>query len=171
MWPFPPPNVRLLAAQTASVEIYLDPNPDDGAQLYLVSVGADFATNPYTIHANGHLIEDAATLVIDTALASPMFWFYRADTANWQRVETLTIDDEMPFPAEFDDYFIIALNVRLSSRNAKDIKQGSVARFEQIEGLIKTRYRQTPRTTVSPSGTLFRTRQTLGARSGGGDLG
>lgn len=176
----PPNNVRIHYGAQAATKVFLPQVPDDGAQLRVAPNGADFAANPLTISANGFLINAAPELVIDTTPTEERVFFFRADLSSWTEIVPLevvrdttipgtnrtTTDTEMPFPEEFDDYFIVALNARLSTRNAKQVQEASAARFAEVEKRMKTKYQQVLDSTFDPRGDQFRSHQSLGAGSG-----
>ena len=169
VWPYPPNNVRLIASQTEAETIYLTGVPQDGAQVTLVPGGANFATAPLTLDANGRLINGAASLVVDS-LTTPRKFMYRADLASWTEIVTLEADTEMPFPAEFDDYFICALNIRMSPRYSVAADQLTAAVLGEQMTQIKTRYWQEQDSASSvPNG--FNARQSWTGSSFGDDGG
>lgn len=141
-WPYPPSNVRVIAMQTAATTIYLQQSPQDGARFDLVPGGADFVTAPLTINANGRMIAGATTLVQDTALTARRQFMYRADLSQWTEIVALTSTTDMPLPEEFDDYFICALNIRLSPRfsASADPLTGAILAVQEKD--IKSRYWQ-----------------------------
>ena len=150
VWPYPPPNVRLVALQTAPTTVYLPPEPSDGAVAYVVPGGADFVVNPLTLDGNGRLVLGAPTLVQDVALSAPRLLMYRADLSNWVEITALAEGTEMPFPEEFDDYFITALNIRLTPRYSAKVRDETVAVLTATERKLKQRYTQKMPQGVTP---------------------
>lgn len=161
VYPYPPGNARLLCRQTQAKTVYLQQNPQDGAVVEIVPNGADFEAAPLTIDANGRLIAGALTLVQDAALTEQRRFMYRADLSSWTEIAELTADDPLPFPSEFDDYFICALNIRLSPRYSAAPAALTAAVMKAKEKDMKTRYWQSVDAPTVISGEL-RTQQSYG---------
>lgn len=138
-----PPNARLVCGLTAPTTLLLDPQPQDGQRFSAVDAIKGFATNNLTINPNGRKIEgDTVNKVLATADAS-IQWLYRADLADWKVIDPLGLDAEFPFPADFDDYFIIMLAMRLNPRYGKELTKESAARMDQQRQQFINRYSQT----------------------------
>lgn len=135
------PQSRLICNLTVPTTFYLDPQPQDGQRLSVVDASDNFDINSLTLNGNGRLIEDATTLELDTALDRRQ-WVYRSDQSNWISIVPLDADDEMPFPEEFDDYFIIMLASRLNPRYGKPLTAESAARLDQQRTQLFYRYNQ-----------------------------
>lgn len=166
VWPYPPYNARLITNLTGPTTIYLFPQPEDGALMEVANAGPDFDTHALTISANGRDIEGADQIVL-TGTERTFRWFYRADLAQWVRLAPLALTDEMPFPAEFDDYFIAALNVRLSARMARQPLPQTAELRQMTMQKMKRRYTQNMAAEWQPAGRFFRTYQSYAqARSG-----
>lgn len=137
-----PAQARLACKLTVATELDLDPQPQDGQRLAVVDAGNNFATYNLTLDGNGRLIDGATSVVLSTNLTRKQ-WVYRSDQANWIAVEPLSPDDEMPFPPEFDDYFIIMLAMRLNPRMGVQLTEESKARVAQQRDQLLIRYNQT----------------------------
>lgn len=138
-----PPNARLVCALTGATTVTLDPQPQDGQRFSVVDAIDGFNTNNLTINPNGRKIDaGTANLVLSTA-GDAKQWLYRSDTANWSVIDPLVDTDEFPFPADFDDYFIIMLAMRLNPRYGKQLTKESSARLEQQRAQFIKRYSQT----------------------------
>lgn len=137
-----PLNVRVLCNLTAAQTLYLNPQPQDGSRVAVVDASGNFATYNLTLNGNGRTIESATTAVLSTNSLTRE-WFYRADTGNWARVSDLATSDQMPFPQEFDDLFIVSLAMRLNPRNAQETSQESIAMMERSRAQFRSRYSQT----------------------------
>lgn len=138
-----PANARLVVNQTVAQTFKLAPMPYEGQRLAVADAGNNFASYPLTLDGYGRLIEGATTKTISTNGYSGQ-WMYRADTANWVRLDVLALTDTMPLPVEFDDYFITRLALRLNPRNGVQLSQESLATLRETESAIRARYR-TPR--------------------------
>lgn len=144
-YPYPPANVRLTTRLTGPQTIYLQQYPTDGALIQLVNVGPEFGTHPLTLDANGFLIEGQDTLVFDTdpSYNAPIMWMFRADKGSWERlVFPLTADAEMPFPEEFDDFFVASLNIRMAPTYGKQVHPVTAAIATEGAANIEARYFQ-----------------------------
>lgn len=141
-WAYPPQNVRLVVKLTEDSTIYFPAVPSDGARMLLINVGSSAAQ--ITIDGNGRLIEDAATVADTPANLNGRTWFYRADLGNWVRFTKPLSTEQSPFPEEFDDLWVCGLALRLAPRyGVKKIDDVIVARYTEMIGKLKTRYRQT----------------------------
>ena len=98
-------------------------------------------TYPVTIDANGRTIEGSATLTLDTNGLSRE-WFYRADLGNWVAISSLVETDEMPYPADFDMFFITYLAMRLNPRYGRMMDEQSQAVFRSERKKFVSRYLQ-----------------------------
>jgi hypothetical protein len=137
-------NARLIAASTTAQSVYLPPDPDDGARVALIDPANRLAAAPVTIYGNGRTIGGAASALVDTNGVNRI-WFYRADLGNWVVLTELTdtVDEEFPFPLEFDDYFITKLAMRLNPRYGRSLDAQSVEALESSLRKLRARYRQT----------------------------
>jgi hypothetical protein len=68
----------------------------------------------------------------------------------------------MPFPTEFDDYFIIALALRLAPRHSARLGPDSVAMLERARSQIRARYRKPRPVQDMPRGLLGQSRSAFG---------
>lgn len=140
-WPYPMANTRIVAALADNRTLYFPLAPGDGARMAFV----DTASVPgvtVTLAGNGRLIEGVTEVVATPADLTGAQWLYRADLANWVRVRPLTVDDELPLPQEFDDYFITALAYRLASRHGKDVDATTIERNRVMLKRIQSKYAQ-----------------------------
>lgn len=140
-----PANARLILNLTAAVSYNLHPEPYEGQRLAMVDVGGNLATRNLTLTGNGRKIEGGASLVLSTN-GMDRQWMFRADVANWVKLTSLASSDAMPFPTEFDDYFIVSLALRLNPRHGAALSQESQAALAQQKTQIRARYRR-PRPT------------------------
>jgi hypothetical protein len=138
----PPENSRLVSAHDVATTIYLVPQPNDGARVAVVDPFGILTATPLTINGNGRSIEGSTTVVLNTNNIDRT-WMYRADTGNWVRVTS--IDDasaEMPFPEEFDDFFITTLALRINPRHGGATRAETTARLNEMKSKLRSRYRQ-----------------------------
>lgn len=143
-----PPNVRLVLNLSGALTLKLDPQPYDGQRLAFADAGLSLSTNNLTLDGNGRTIEAEATTVLDQAGDNGQ-WMYRADQADWMRLTDLDLTDDLPFPEEYDDYFIVMLAMRLNPRYGQSIDALSAAAYKRTLSQIRARYRK-PRTPNDP---------------------
>ena len=108
---------------------------------YIAGVGT---TGIVTLNGNGRKIEGMASLV---AAAAATFdgrkWFYRADLADWIRIDEVLVEgDAVPLSEEFDDLFVCGLAMRLSARFQTKVDDTVLARFTDMLGRAKKRFKQ-----------------------------
>jgi hypothetical protein len=139
-----PKDVRMLLNLTHSLNMYLDPAPDDGARFAIVNISSDLVDKPVTIFGNGRLIDGQTSLVLNMNDYNQE-WFYRDDIGNWMMYAPLTVtpvDMPFPFPEEFDDFFITMLAMRLNPTYGASVDQQSSAVLQRMSRQIKARYTQ-----------------------------
>lgn len=136
-----PLNVRVVANLEAAQTLYLNPKPQDGSRLAVIDASANFATYNLTLNGNGRKVDGGTTDVLSTNSQSIQY-FYRADLGDWKVITTLATSDEMPFPEEFDDFFVILLAMRLNPRNSQPMSQESAAMLERAREQFRSRYSQ-----------------------------
>lgn len=134
-------NTRMIATAQEARTVYLPGLPQDGARIALIDPYARLAAYPVTIDGNGRTIEGAASLVVNTNSFNGV-WFFRADMGDWVRITGIEDSSEMPFPEEFDDYFIIALAMRLNPTFGRSLDPQSATRFKQQMNQLQARYVQ-----------------------------
>lgn len=134
-----PDNTRLLLNLTEPVSYDLDPYPYEGQRLAFVDAGNNLSTNNVTLNGNGRNIEGAASLVLSTN-GDARQWMYRADTGNWIKITTLASGDTMPFPTEFDDYFVTMLALRLNPRYGQSITPETLKILARAKSVLQSRY-------------------------------
>lgn len=147
--PYPPKNSRLIwGAVTGTV--YFPEAPEPGSRMAFIQAsgaGDSGAVGQIlTLNGNGRTIEAANTVTI-TSLAAPgappRQWLYRDDLGDWVKCQDLaTINDDCPFPKEFDDFFICALAKRLGPRYGKITAAETVETARVTLARLKARYRQ-----------------------------
>lgn len=165
VYPYPPNNRRIVYGGTTQT-VYFPQKPNPGSQMAVVqgSGAGDGGSvgNVLTLDGNGRTIEGATTKTF--TFASPAFagrrWFYRDDLADWTAVLTLdpVTNTNMPYPAEFDDFFVCALAKRLAPNYGKIIAKETVEAALTAESAFYARYRQ-PSDTVYGSDQIPRSYQ------------
>jgi hypothetical protein len=136
-----PHNSRLVFNLQSSTTVYLPRTPQDGERLAVQDLSNNFATSPLTINGNGRLIEGATSLVLNTNSANSE-WFFRSDLGNWVKITDLALADIFPLPAEFEEYFITMLAIRLGSSEDVDINNQLAIVMKDASKKIRSRYKQ-----------------------------
>jgi hypothetical protein len=134
-------NQRLLALNTEAKRVYLPLYPQDGSRMGIADPYGRLASFPIVLDGNGRTIEAAATLDLNT---NGLYrdWFYRADLGNWMRLTGVALTDEMPFPADFDIFFIILLAMRINPRYGRSMDAQSAEMFRGERRKFVARYLQ-----------------------------
>lgn len=164
-YPYPPINQRIVYGGTTQT-VYFPENPNPGSQLAVVqSSGAGdggITGQILTMNGNGRTIQtppagafaNTVTFTFSTVTPfAPVRWFYRDDLAQWVQVATLTAGtgsvytDALPYPPEFDDFFVCALAKRLAPSYGKPIAKETIETALAAESAFLARYRQ-PTVTV-----------------------
>lgn len=133
------PSYRLIVNADSPKQVFLDPVPYDGARFSVIDARGNFATYPLTITAETRKIEGAKSVVLNVNNTNTS-WFYRADLGEWVKVTSLTLDDQSPFPSQFDDYFVIKLATRLHPRYLVQTAQETMMHFNELKKKFTTRY-------------------------------
>lgn len=134
-----PKNVRLLLNLTAAKTYYLSPNPKAGQRFAIADIDGNLATYNVIINGNGRNIETTSTITLSTNSLTRQ-WMYRGDTGNWVRIATLASSDQLPFPEEFDDYFITMLAMRINPRLSQQMSPESLKALARSRSQINARY-------------------------------
>lgn len=138
----PWPNSRLLCQLAAPTTVTFPARGlRDGARMAVHDLDGDFATNNLTIDANGYLIDGALTDVLSTN-NQIIEYMFRADLGEWIIWTDLEIDDNMPFPQEFDELFVALLAMRLNPRHNSVTRGETQATIQRGILQLRARYRQ-----------------------------
>jgi hypothetical protein len=136
------PNSRLIVDSRTVSEIQLPSRPQDGERFAVVDPrGLIQPFAPLRVFSNTGTIEGDNEVILDTPNAE-LELFYRADMGQWKVLSPLTSDDQLPFPAEFDDFFILWLAFRLNPRFGVETRPESVEMYRRIRKLFMARYKQ-----------------------------
>lgn len=132
-------NFRLMVNISEPQEVYLHPDPDDGARFAVIDMGNNLSTANVTVVGNGRHIDGQDSLVIDED-GFIGEWFYRADLGSWMRYQELALEDEFPFPVEFDDFFILTLAMRINPGYGKQMDAQSAQIMQRAKRQLQSRY-------------------------------
>lgn len=176
VYPYPPNNRRIMYGGTVQT-VYFPQKPNPGSQMAVVQgsgAGDSGQTGDIlTLDGNGRQIQKPAdgtfantqTFTFSTVMAfAPARWFYRDDLGQWLVVTNLTTGngaaytDSMPYPPEFDDFFVCALAKRLAPSYNKITAKETIETALQAESAFLARYRQ-PTVTVYGSDNFPRSYQ------------
>lgn len=145
----PPANSMLIATQEEALTVYLPVNPSPGSRFGIVDPYNRLATYPVTLDGNGRSVESAASVLLDTDGANTQ-WLYRDDLGGWVKITPLLITDEMPFPADFDQMFIILLAMRLSIPYGQSQSPMQQAFLKGMSQQFQARYAQSLPLQINP---------------------
>ena len=134
-------NRRLIAVNDAAQTVYFSAMPQDGARMGIIDPFGRLASVPITIDANGRTIEAAATLTVNTN-GTMAEWLYRADLGDWVLLTPKLATDEMPFPTDFDTYFITCLAMRINPRYGRTMDEQSAVTYKSERRKFIARYLQ-----------------------------
>lgn len=134
-------NRRLIAVNEEAKTVYLTLRPQDGARMGIADPFGRLASVPVSLDANGRTIEGSASVLLDTN-GTFREWFYRADLGDWVRLTEKADTDEMPFPADFDNFFITALAMRLNPRYGRTMDDQSALIYKSERRKFVARYLQ-----------------------------
>jgi hypothetical protein len=148
-----PANVRLILNQSGARTLNLHPSPYEGQRLAIADAAGNLATYNLTLSGNGRTIEGATSLILSTNGDSRQ-WLYRADTANWVKMTSLATSDSMPFPVEFDTYFITRLAIELNPQYGGETAKETLDAMQRIERKLRARYRKPRPVQDMPAGLL-----------------
>jgi hypothetical protein len=138
---YPPINVRIVCGvDETGHTLWFPQYPYDGSRMEIVANPA--MTEAVDLSGNGRAIEGAETYTFNPG-DQPRQWLYRADTANWVSIGgDLALEDELPLPSEFDDFFVCGVAIRLTALDRIDPQQPTIAAYNAVEKKIYQRYYQ-----------------------------
>lgn len=151
-----PFNTRIMCNLTGPGTVNLHPRPHDGARMGVVDVSQNFDTFPLTINGNGRSIEGEESMQYDTP-GMERQWMYREDIGNWVTVLPLDPNGNMPWPAEFDDMFIITLATRLNPRYGQIMHPSSEKSLQVAQSKFAARYGQSTSTVPVENALIYLT--------------
>lgn len=139
---------KILLLTPTSLSTYKFPkNPKNGSRISVVDSTRNSLANPVTLDGNGKTIEGSLTSTVN-AEGMTKTWFYNKEQGNWALLSPLTVSSESILPSRFDDYFIIALAMRINPRNGAAIDQQSIMRFREVKRKLQAEYRFTTQAKV-----------------------
>lgn len=134
-------NRRMLALNEAAITVYLSAKPQDGSRMGIIDPFGRLSTYPITLDGNGRTIDGSATALLNTnGLATE--WFYRADLGDWVTITNKLATDQMPFPDDFDSFWITFLAMRINPRYGRSLNELSVAIYKSERAKFVSRYLQ-----------------------------
>lgn len=149
-----PPNTRVIFNNTEAENLYLDPNPQDGARLGVIDNRGNMATYNVVLYGNGRKIETANSVTLATNGLNRE-WFFRGDLGNWVRITDPELTDENPLPAEFDDLLVTLLAFRLNPRYGAETSANMMSTLTEMKKKFRARYRQQVEMPVDDALTLL----------------
>lgn len=159
---YPAINSTLVVVNEAAITAYLPVNPSDGARIQLIDPYSRLASVPVTIDGNGRTIEAAASLTLNTDDLNRT-WAFQAENGNWARITDITLGGALPFPREFDDYFVTLLALRLNPTYGIKMDEQSMLRLKQQRRQLTARYAQSAPLQINPDLSVSSTQSFGGA--------
>lgn len=150
---WPQQNARLVAVNEEAITVYLPTDPSDGARIGIMDPLNHLAAAPVTIDANGRSIENVGNVVLNTN-GTNRIWFYRGDLGNWVRIVPLVITDEMPFPSDYDQMFIIMMAMRLNPAYGRNVSSVQAQFLKEFRQQFVARYVQSAPLAINPEVSL-----------------
>lgn len=139
---YPAKNCRIVWDGSART-VYMPEDPCDGACMSLVKSAGNGQVTPglLTLSGNGRTIEGQPNFLSSTATSRN--WFYRADLADWIQIQdTFLATDQIPFPPEYDDFWITGLSIRMSPMYGKTIQAATTSTNARLGTSMRARYFQ-----------------------------
>jgi len=131
---------------TAPLTIKLPKMANDGFLVSFIDINGSFAASNVTVDPQGVKIAGGLSLVLNINNTNDRY-MYRADLGEWVKFSTLTINDNLPYPVDFDEALSSMLSIRTSAENADDIPQTAVLlaqnglrRLQQRYSIRESRY-------------------------------
>ena len=153
---YPPMQSRVILRNDAAQTIYFQSQPLDGAIMSIVDAG--FTAN-VTLDANGMFFGTTANTRTETiepraeGRNPTREYVFREDTASWNLTSSLTLGGEMPYPSQFDDYWITGLALRLTPSFGAKQMEVTLGRFREMTTFIRGWYRQQQEVLIGDAGT------------------
>jgi hypothetical protein len=150
--PYPPKNSRIVWGQVAG-KVYFPEAPDPGSRMGIVQGSgagdSGAAGQIITLDGNGRFIQDPADKTFKASITliaasdfTPYEWFYRDDLAQWILRADMILTDALPFPKDYDDFFVCGVMIRFAPRYGKVVAQETVTAAGAALKRLKARYRQ-----------------------------
>lgn len=146
---YPPQNCRFIAVNDLAMTVYLPVAPSPGSRFQIVDPFSRLSAFPLTISGNGRAVEGAPQILVNTD-GTNITWFYRDDIASWVRITEIQLAGQMPFPSEYDDYFVTKLAMRINPRYGKDLSELTIARLKEQRQELMARYTQDGVLAINP---------------------
>lgn len=139
------PALRLALQNTGPITITMPKLPVDGARLQIIDPNNTLATHNVTLVRNGWQIEGAASDLVLNTNGLNRVWMFRGDTGNWTRAADLTLDDQMPFPVDFDADWALILARRIAGEYGQQLSQEDSRYANAANSRLRARYVKPPK--------------------------
>jgi len=149
VFPFPPSNVNILITLAQDTTIFLNQDPEDGAQMRFINLmGA--TTLKLIVDGNGRFVKGVPILSQTADTIDKTRLFYRADLGDWTEIIKLTDDTESPLQEEYDTLLSIGTAARLAAAFGRTLSGEQVAERKRLLTKLKTQYKQKTPSPASP---------------------
>lgn len=145
----PPLNAQLIATNMNAMTVYLPVNPSDGARFGVNDPFGRLSTVPITLDGNGRTIGGAASVVVNADNLKSVY-FYRDDLADWKIVTPLLITDDLPFPEEYDQMFLLMMAMRLNPVYGRTLSGTQNQWLKEFRQQFTARYVQSSPLQINP---------------------
>lgn len=138
--------LRLLCTHAGPITITLPDGisernmPQDGFRLGIVDVTGAAATNNITIARSGWKIAGAAANATISTNSAARLYMFRADLGDWKLAADLGLDDDLPFPADFDQAIKLILADLIGGRFGQELSRRDLERMKDGEAQLRARY-------------------------------
>lgn len=150
--PYPPKNSRIVWGQVTGT-LYFPEAPDPGSRMGIVQGSgagdSGSAGQIITLNGNGRYIQDPQDSLFKASITltaasnfTPQEWFYRDDLGQWVLRKDMVLTDQLPFPKDYDDFFVCGVMIRFAPRYGKVVAQETVAAAGAALKRLRARYRQ-----------------------------
>jgi hypothetical protein len=158
----PPRNSRVVWGGTTQT-LYFPQHPENGTRMSVVQgsgVGSGGSGgNVLTIDGNGRSIgvygANTATLTFNTITPAFGYWYYSAEFGIWVPILDLLANDNMPFTPKWDQFWTVALAIRVAPRYNKTVSQETVGVYKETLDKLKMEFSKStlpqPITGAAPS--------------------
>lgn len=149
VFPFPPSNVNILITIAQDTTIFLNQDPEDGAQMGFINL---MGVTPLKliVDGNGRFVKGAPILSLTADAIDKTNLFYRADLGDWTAVVKLVDATESPLQEQYDTLLSIGTAARLATRFGRSLSREQDVEQRRLLRKLKTQYKQKTPAPASP---------------------
>lgn len=149
VYPFPPPNARILMGVRSRENLTMPQSPDDGARMEFVDINSNDPSE-IVLDTNGRQFNgQTGTLILTPQELNGQRYLYRAELGNWRLIQTYTADmDVDALPDQFDDLLVLSVLDRIGPSFGRELTPPQNARRRRHLRQLQSQYYQTVRIPV-----------------------